>query len=185
MRYRHVAGVATAALLASVALAGGIAGAQEEPGEFAPLTVEPTSGPAGTVIFASGGQCVTEDPALIPVGFPFLFVEDDELTEDDILDFDEVEAAPDGTWAASLTVPDGFDPEGIYVVGAFCIGFAEDPANDQLIVAYEPVEFDLTGPPPTEPPVVTPPPDVPPVVPIAPAEAPVATAVRARPTFTG
>ena len=184
MRHRHVAGVAAAALMTSVALAGGIAGAQEEPGELAPLTVDPTSGQPGTVISVSGGECMTEDPALDPVAFGFLFRQDDELTEDDFLAAAEAEAAPDGTWATSLTVPDGFDPEGVYLVGALCAGLAETPEGDQLLRDYEPVEFDLTGPPPTEPPVVTPP-DLPPVVPVGPAAAPVATAVRARPTFTG
>lgn len=183
MRHRHVAGVATAALLTSLALAGGTAGAQE-PGEFAPLTVDPTSGAPGTMVSVSGGGCTTEDPALIPVGFTFMFRVDDELTEDDLLASNEVDAAPDGTWATSLTVPEGFDPEGIYLVGAVCVGLAETPEGDQLILDYEPVEFDLTGAPPTEPPVVTPP-DIPSVVPIGPAEAPAATAVRARPTFTG
>jgi hypothetical protein len=187
MRHRHVAGVATAALMTFVALAGGSAGAQEEPGEFAPLTVDPTSGPPGTVISVSGDGCATEDPALIPVAFGFMFRLDDELTEDDFLAAGDVEASPDGTWATSLTVPDGFDPEGIYAVGAVCAGIAETPEDDQLLVDYEPVEFDLTGPPPTEPPVVTPP-DLPPVVPVAPAApaaAPVATAVQARPSFAG
>jgi hypothetical protein len=180
LRHKYVAGVATAALLVSAALAGGTAGAQAVP----PLTVDPTSGPPGTVVSVSGGGCTTEDPALMADAFPFLVRVDEELTEDDFLAGSEAEPAADGTWATTLTVPDGFDPEGVYVVGAICVGLAETPEGDQLLFEYEPIEFDLTGPPPTEPPVVTPP-DLPPVVPVGPAEAPVARPVQARPTFTG
>lgn len=98
---------------------------------------------------------------------------DDSETEDDILDIADVDAAEDGTWATSLTVPAGLDPEGVYMVTADCL-VAE---SEQLVVAYDVVEFDLTGAAPTAPPTDTPP--------AAPAPAAAATPVRAQPTFTG
>jgi hypothetical protein len=169
MNIRRMAAVGTAGLLSAAVLAGSPAGAQEG-GEFAPLTVDPTSGPAGTAISVSGADCLEEGAA--PVGFAVLFRFDDDETDDDILDTAEVDAADDGTWATSLTMPAGLDPEGVYVVTATCF-----VGEDQVVVDYEGVEFDLTGAAPTEPPADTPP--------AAPAPAPAATAVRAQPTFTG
>ena len=178
MNIRRMAAVGTAGLLGAAILAAGPAGAQEG-GELAPLTIDPTSGPGGTAISVSGADCLEEGAA--PVSFAYLFRFDgSEFTEDDILDTVEVDAADDGTWAAWLTMPAGFDPEGLYLVSATCF-----VGEDQVVVDYDAVEFDLTGAAPSEPPVVTPPADIPPAVPVAPAPARAATAVRAQPTFTG
>ena len=170
MNITRMAAVGTAGLLSAAVLAGGPAGAQEG-GEFAPLTVDPTSGPAGTVISVSGADCVEEGVATVSSAILVRF--DDSETEDDLLDIADVDAAEDGTWATSLTMPAGLDPEGVYLVTAACL-VAE---SEQLVVDYEVVEFDLTGAAPTEPPADTPP--------AAPAPAAAATPVRAQPTFTG
>ena len=186
MRYTHVAGVAGAALLASVALAGGNAGAQEIP--LSPLDVSPTSGPAGTTITVSGGSCATTDEGLEPVAVAFVFLWDGELNDEDILNGELATPEADGSWTTSFTFPDGHDPEATYLVSGFCVGEAADPANNVLLADYDAYDFDLTGPPPTEPPVVTPP-DLPPAAPVepsdSPAPAPVATPVPGDPNVTG
>jgi hypothetical protein len=187
LRYRHVAGAASAALLASVALAAGPASAQEEE-PLAPLAVAPTSGPAGTVISVSGDGCLLQEgqEGLIPTGDAVLLRIDDAVTDDDVVAENIVAAAPDGTWSTSLTVPEGLDPEAVYVVAAVCFGVAEPVENTVVLVEYEPILFDVLGSP-TEPPVTPPDVEIPPVEidPPAAAPAPAARAVRAQPTFTG
>jgi hypothetical protein len=171
MNIRRMAAVGTAGLLSAAILAAGPAGAQEG-GELAPLTVDPTSGPAGTVISVSGADCLDEGVATVSSAYLFRF-DGDEPTEDDLLDIVDVDAEEDGTWAASLTMPAGLDPEGVYLVSATC--FLAD--SEQIVIDYEAVEFDLTGAAPTAPPADTPPPALTP--------APAAAPVRAQPTFTG
>ena len=167
MRHKRVFAVASAAIAAAAVLFATPAGAQE----LLPITVDPTSGPAGTAVAVSGADCLTEDPGLAPE--VEIFFGDDsggELAASII-----VVPETDGTWSGEITVPD-VDPDVMWVVTATCF---DGPGQDAGILAdYQFVDFDVTGPPTT--PTTTPPPTTPTTPP-----APPATAVPGEPTFTG
>lgn len=177
MRHKGVFALVSAGIGAATVLVAAPAGAQE----LLPITVDPTSGGAGTVITVSGAECTSENPEDAPeVDFiladeEFFFGEGEGLVADENL----VQAADDGTWSGELTVPAGLDPDLSWFVSALCFS---GPGEDAEVLAdYDLVEFDVTGPPtttPTTPPSTTPPPTTPP-------EAPPAAPVTEEPDFTG
>lgn len=185
MRKSRVAAVAVG-VVASVLLAGAPAGAQEgEPPEL-PLTVTPTSGPAGTVVTVSGGDCVAEDETFVEFALLTVDNESPEGPELVLVAREDAVPAEDGSWSGELTVPEGVDPDAVYYVSAVCgVEIGEEEAEG--IAWYDYIEFDVTGGQPTTPPPTVDPGVLPPVTPpvaVAPTAAP-AVAVVAQPTFTG
>jgi hypothetical protein len=178
MRHKGVFALVSAGIGAAAVLVAAPAGAQEPP---LPLSVEPLTGGAGTVITVSGAGCTSDNPDDAPeVDFiladeEFFFGEGEGL----LADGNVVPAEADGTWSGELTVPAGLDPDLSWFVSALCFS---GPGEDAEVLAdYEIVEFDVTGPPTTTP--TTPPPTTPP--PTTPPEAPPAAPVTEEPDFTG
>jgi hypothetical protein len=177
MRHKGVFALVSAGIGAAAVLVAAPAGAQEPP--ELPLSVEPTTGGAGTVITVSGDGCTSENPEDAP--------EVDFILADEVFFFGEGEGvvadedlvqAEDGTWSGQLTVPADVDPDLSWFVSALC--FSGPGEDAEVLAVYEIVEFDVTGPPttPTTPPSTTPPPTTPP-------EAPPAAPVTEEPDFTG
>jgi hypothetical protein len=177
MRHKGVFALVSAGIGAAAVLVAAPAGAQEPP--ELPLSVEPTTGGAGTVITVSGDGCTSENPEDGPeVDFiladeEFFFGEGEGVADEDV-----VQAEDDGTWSGQLTVPADVDPDLSWFVSALC--FSGPGEDAEVLAVYEIVEFDVTGPPttPTTPPSTTPPPTTPP-------EAPPAAPVTEEPDFTG
>lgn len=171
MRRAAIAAIAATAAVATSALIAGVpAGAQGE--ELLPISVTPTSGPAGTLVTISGAGCVTEaGPGDVEV---YLFNEGQDEPAETI-----VGIVPDaqGNWQTQGPVLPT-DPIGIHPISATCF---ESPESSTVVAEYDFVEFEVTAPT-TTPPPSTPPPSQPPVD--KPEAAP-ATPVPARPTFTG
>ena len=158
---RAVIAAAGSAAVAALTLGASPVGAQES---LLPISVSPTSGPAGTTVTISGDGCLYEGPGDLEA---YLFTGDGTL-----LDVWSGTVAQDGSWSASI-VPEATDAPGIYTLSATCY---VSPESDQIVVDYDFVDFELTGAAPEAP--VTP--EAP-----APAVAPAATAVRAAPSYTG
>lgn len=165
MRHKGVFAVVCAGIGAASVLVAAPAGAQVEE---LPLTVDPPSGPEGTVITVSGSGCNSENPDDAPEVDVILADEAFFTTPDqgEVIADALVEPESDGSWSAQLTVPEGTDPDTTWLISALC--FASPEAPEPLAV-YEIVEFDVTGPPtppPTTPPPTTPPPEAPPAPPV-------------------
>jgi hypothetical protein len=177
MRHKGVFALVSAGIGAAAVLVAAPAGAQEPE---LPLSVDPLTGGAGTVITVSGEGCASENPDDAPeVDFiladeEFLFGPGDGVLADENL----VPAEADGTWSGQLTVPADLDPDLTWLVTAACFA---SPEAEGTLALYEIVEFDVTGPPTTTP--TTPPPTTPP--PTTPPEAPPAAPVTEEPDFTG
>jgi hypothetical protein len=180
MRHKGVFALVAAGIGAAAVLVAAPAGAQEEEPEELPLSVEPLTGGAGTVITVSGEGCASENPEDAPeVDFiladeEFFFGEGEGVVADE----DLVQAEDDGTWSGQLTVPADVDPDLSWFVSALC--FSGPGEDAEVLAVYEIVEFDVTGPPTTTPttPSTTPPPTTPPA-------APPAVPVTEEPDFTG
>jgi hypothetical protein len=158
--------IAAAGGIAATALLGTIpVGAQE--GDPLPISVTPSSGPAGTVVTVSGDGCIGEaGPGDILVA---LF----DSTSDEPIDAFSGDVAEDGAWTFQLEF-EATDPPGVYEFSALCFA---SPESEDVIAAYGFASFELTAPA-TEPPAAEP------TTPAPPTAAP-ATAVSAKPTFTG
>jgi hypothetical protein len=160
--------IAAAGGVAATALVGTLpVGAQE--GDLLPISVTPSSGPAGTVVTVSGEDCVSEaGPGDLVV---YLF---DSTSADPIEVFGGT-VTEDGAWTSQLQV-EATDPPGVYDFSATCF---ESPESETIVADYDFASFELTAPAPTGPPAAEPTP------PAAPPAAAPATAVPAKPTFTG
>jgi hypothetical protein len=77
------------------------------------LTIDPKSGPPGTVITVSGTACTAET---VDVGLGASSGESGGV----VAESNDVDVADDGTWSTTLTVPTGSDPDATYTVGAVC-----------------------------------------------------------------
>ena len=156
---RAVFAAAGGAAMAALTLGPLPVGAQEP---LLPISVSPTSGPAGTTVTISGTECLSEGgPGDLEA---YLFYGDGEP----ILVWSGTVAA-DGSWTAS-TVPEATDPPGIYTLSATCFA---SPDSDQIVADYDFVDFELTAAAPEAP-----------ADPAAPAAAP-ATPVTGQPRYTG
>lgn len=157
--------IAAAGGVAATALVGTLpVGAQAGP--LLPISVTPSSGPAGTVVTVSGDDCIGEaGPGDLVV---FLF----DSTSVEPIDIFGGTVAEDGAWTFQLQF-EATDPPGVYDFSATCF---ESPESEKIVADYDFASFELTAPP-TEQPTTQP------TTP-APAAAP-ATAVSAKPTFTG
>lgn len=120
-----VAGVGAVALVAPPASAGDGFG------------VNPTSGPAGTVITVSGTGCYEE--GLPDRHVSIILTDGEEATASS-----SVVPEDNGAWSGQLTVPAGADPAATYEVYASCWGSILGD-NGQEIASYGPVAFDVTG----------------------------------------
>jgi hypothetical protein len=145
------------ALLATPVVAP--AGAQEQESDLLPLSITPTTGPAGTAVTAGGAGCAPQQAfnAFIQVYFA------DQI---DVLNAAEGEISDNGTWSLEVTVPAGTDPAGTYSVFATC--FVNNGEDVEVAAEYEAAPFDVTGD------VITPGPQAAPAAP-----------VPGDPTFTG
>ena len=126
-----------------------------------PLEVSPTSGRPGAVITVHGTACLRN-------GFTFAIVglvdtTTHQLVVDNAADIEGPDAGAGG-WTGQLMVPAGVDPDDGFAVRASC--HIEVETGSGLVFDYDPVAFDVTGPP---------------AAPSAPPAAPVV----AQPTFTG
>ena len=130
---------------AAIAAAGGVAlaaltlgalpvGAQEP--DLLPISVTPTSGPAGTVATVTGSGCVSDGPTSDLI--VWLWYGDDP---EPILSV-AGNVSPDGTWSASVQ-SEASDPPGTYTLSATCFDGIE---SDQVVAEYDFVEFELTAP---------------------------------------
>jgi hypothetical protein len=172
----------------SALLAGVPAGAQSEEPVLLPLTVDPTSGPAGTVITVGGEQCGGVDDGLDNSAVMALLTPDpeDPLSPPFIVEIGEVAAGEDGSWTGEITVPEGVDPDAPHFVTALCLAAIPGEEEPEVVAEYDFVEFDVTGEEPTTPPpTVEPPVDVPPPPEPETPTAPPAVPVVAPPDFTG
>jgi hypothetical protein len=148
----------TTVLLAAPAAIGGI------PPE---ISVDPTSGPIGTVVTVSGTNC---DSGIVEVSMV------DLESDASVVVLEAVETS-EGLWSDSFAVPD-IDPAGDWHIWANCfLGGETTP------VYYDLVPFDVledgtvvTPPDPADPPVVEPS--------VSPVAAP-AVAVAGDPDYTG
>ena len=122
------------ALLATLVVAP--AGAQEQDPALLPLSITPTSGPAGTAVTASGAACAPQQAfnAFIQVYF---------AGQIDVLNAAEGEVSDNGTWSLQVTVPAGTDPAGTYSVFATC--FVNNGEAVEVAAEYENSPFDVTG----------------------------------------
>ena len=164
MTIRRAVIVASTGLVLTAALVAAPASAQEGP--FAPISLNPTSGPPGTVITVSGEGC--GEP-----GFPGS-VEAYFGNEEELLAQGSGDAASDGTWSVQVTVPDALDPAPLYLVTATC--FVDSGDGPQPDLDYDIVEFDVTDgtvTPPVTPPTTPTTPTTPATPPVAPAATPV------------
>jgi hypothetical protein len=184
------AGVAAAALLAATP-----AGATRLPSRI--IEIDPTSGPVGTTVTVSGGECAGEAYYGLFKGTGWR----DGL----LLTADTAEPDDEGAWSGELVVPEDvlFDqtmtvePGTDYFVGAACVPYDHRPGDvregltyDDLVdvfdwikvrtnhkldlYPYKPVPFEVTEPaaePPAEEPAA---PEAPPAVPVV-----------TEPTYTG
>ena len=125
-----------------------------------PLVVSPASGRPGTVITVHGTACLRAGTNFAIFG---LF---NTTTHQLVIDAAADVEGPDlaaGGWTGQLTVPADVDPDDAFLVTASC---HIDLEGAGLVFDYDPVAFDVTGPP---------------AAPSAPPAAPVV----AQPTFTG
>lgn len=159
---------------AAIAAAGGAAaaaltlgavpvGAQEA---LLPISVTPTSGPAGTVATLSGGDCIGEGGP----GDLEAYLWDSTGDEPDFVWLGTV--ASDGSWTASVQF-EATDPVGTYTLSATCFA---GPESSEIVADYDFVDFELTA----SEPAPTPPAETP----AEPAAAPAAP-VAGRPSYTG
>ena len=164
------AAVAAMAGVVATALVTLPAGAEEPP--LLPISVTPSSGPAGTLVTISGAGCVSEaGPGDVEV---YLFNEGQDEPAETIGGI-----VPDaqGNWQTQGPVLPT-DPIGIHPISATCF---ESPESDVVIADYDFATFEVTAPPVTTPPSTEPPAQPP----VEKPEAPPAAPVRAQPTFTG
>jgi hypothetical protein len=169
MNIRRAAIAATAAVATSALIAGVPAGAQE--GELLPISVTPTSGPAGTLVTISGAGCVTEaGPGDVEV---YLFNEGEEEPAETI---GGIVPDAEGNWQTQGPVLPT-DPIGVHPISATCF---ESPESDVVVADYDFAFFEVTAPPTTTPPTTAPPSQPTVEKPAAPA-----TPVPAEPIFTG
>jgi hypothetical protein len=149
MNKRRVAIAAAGGAAVAALIVGAVpVGAQEEP-SLLPVSVTPTSGPAGTVATLSGDGCIGEGgPGDIEA-----YLWDPSTVEGDPPDlFWSGEVASDGTWTAGVEF-EGTDPLGIYFLSATCF---VDPESSEIVADYDFVEFELTATDPTPAPEPTP-----------------------------
>jgi len=191
MKISRLMVAASTGLIVAAVGGAGTAGAQEPPPRRPTLVVTPTSGRAGTDVVASGAHCISPDGHPVFVGV-VLFVDDGDLTDDDIVDGAEtfspgspggMSVDAEGNWTLDIgPLPDGLDPAADYAVTGWCTTDSPDPVEGNIVAFFDDVPFDVLGAAVTEPTIpassTTPPPAV------VPAAEP-ATPVAATPTFTG
>lgn len=117
------------------------------------MSIEPTSGPPGTVISVAS---VTPSP--LP-GDQVVHVALVKLDAEEPANFVTLDVEEDGSWAGSIQVPLDAVP-GVYFVAALAevtdeiaSGGEGGDVEPQTVFAYEPLAFEVT-PAPTRPPIV-------------------------------
>jgi hypothetical protein len=137
---------------------------------LSPISVTPTSGPAGTVATVSGTDCIGSNGP----GDLLAYMWSPTSGPDDEPDFFfGGTVAADGSWTAAVQF-EATDPVGTYTISATCF---DSPAEDApVVVEYDFVDFELTA--------AAPAPEAPADPAVEPAAAP-APAVSARPSFVG
>jgi hypothetical protein len=146
-------------------------GAQET---LLPISVTPTSGPAGTVATVSGADCIGEaGPGDLlaymwgPTSGP----------EDPPIGGWAGTVAADGSWTAPVQF-EASDAVGTYTISATCF---VSPDSDDVVAEYDFVDFELTAADPAP----APPAEQPAVEPAAAPVAAPAPAVRSQPRYAG
>jgi len=125
------------ALVATLVAAPADAQQPEPEPELLPLTITPTSGPGGTVITASGGDCARQQPfnAFVQVYF---------TDEDEVLTAAEGTISDNGTWSQDIQVPVNADPAATYSVFATC--FVDTGESTERAGEYQDQPFAVSGP---------------------------------------
>jgi hypothetical protein len=145
MRPSRLVTIAAAAAAATLTLGSAPLGAGEAPPTL-PITVDPTSGPAGTEIAVSGAEC--------PTGYPLeVGLIDPDLGYGVAEDFDQT-GDESGNWSATLELPADAEPGTTYTVEALCIGegapkyeHAEFLVTEDEAPAVLPISVDPTSGP--------------------------------------
>ena len=153
--------VAHKSIVLAMLVGGLVLGLSSRVGAGGDATFEysPTSGPPGTVIQVSGGDCGLNvlNEVVVVLSTPG--------EDGSVIASVTIPVMNDGTWTGTLTVPDG-TPPGDYDLQAFCTNIVQDngvgsqavdpPANVEFIYLPNPGPFAVTGapsPPTTVPPV--------------------------------
>ena len=137
---------------------------------YGTFSIDPESGPAGTVVTAtSETDCPLKQGGAV-VDVLMLSKADFDSEDGEPAVRKTLEADEEGSWSAELKVPAGAKAGDVYVLIAACFGPDEEDFVEPCLI-YEPVEFEVTK---AEEPVE---PEEP--------EAPVASPVDADPTYTG